>query len=489
MKIVALLVVNLMIISFISGGTLHVGASYPYKLITTAATVAKPGDSIICHDPVIQGGMNIFGLSGTNDNWIYLKAAAGNKVIIQGGTNSIQFSDCAYLHIEGFTIQGQTGNGMNIDDAGTFNTPAHHIRIVRCTFQNINATGNNDLLKLSGLDYFEIFGCSFLNGASGGSGIDMVGCHYGQIHGNNFKNLGSNSIQAKGGSAYIQILRNLFENGGERTLNIGGSTDLQYFRPQNAVTEAQNIQVVANVFYGSQAPIAFVGCRSVSVSNNTILSPTKWVLRILQETVDPSRFLPCGDNEFFNNIVVISANVTVEVNIGPNTASQTFRFSNNLWYKSSNSNWQGPVLPGTITNQRIGDPKFSTSGGYLISSVSPAVKAGLPYPNQVQDILGNLFNVIPSIGAHEADPLLTEVNDIESLNIIYPNPFDHEIQFLFSNALERTILVTDITGKVIKKCCTDKTNFSIPCDELAQGLYIVTICAGRTAMTKKMVKW
>jgi len=58
-------------------------------------------------------------------------------------------------------------------------------------------SGNNDLLKLSGLDYFEIRNCEFRNGAEGGSGIDMVSCHHGIIQGNHFENLGSNSIQCK----------------------------------------------------------------------------------------------------------------------------------------------------------------------------------------------------------------------------------------------------------------------------------------------------
>ncbi|MBK9982774.1 MAG: hypothetical protein IPP15_10180 [Saprospiraceae bacterium] len=64
---------------------------------------------------------------------------------------------------------------------GTYATPAHHIKFENCTFRNIDATGNNDLLKLSGLDSFEIRHCVFLNGADGGSGMDMVGCHDGLI--------------------------------------------------------------------------------------------------------------------------------------------------------------------------------------------------------------------------------------------------------------------------------------------------------------------
>ncbi|MBK8627365.1 MAG: hypothetical protein IPN86_17905 [Saprospiraceae bacterium] len=64
-----------------------------------------------------------------------------------------------------------------------------------------------------------------------GSGLDMVGCHRGQIIGNTFKNLGSNAIQAKGGTSDIEILRNTFENGSARALNLG-KYRINIFRPQ-----------------------------------------------------------------------------------------------------------------------------------------------------------------------------------------------------------------------------------------------------------------
>ena len=106
-------------------------------------------------------------------------------------------------------ISGQTGNGMNLDDGGSYESPSNHIRIKNCVFENINATGNNDLLKLSGIDSFWVSHCVFTNGAAGGSGIDMVGCHFGTIEDCSFSQLGSNSIQAKGGSADLMITRNI----------------------------------------------------------------------------------------------------------------------------------------------------------------------------------------------------------------------------------------------------------------------------------------
>jgi len=306
--------------------TLHIGSGFPYSNFEDAAADAEPGDTIMFHEGHYLGGLFVNQLKGTTDNWIYIKNAMGEEVIIEGGNNAIQLSNPEYLHIEGLIFSGQTGNGFNTDDGGTFDTPAHHVIFENCTFKDIDASGNNDLLKLSGLDDFEIRNCTFLNGAEGGSGIDMVGCHHGLIIGNYFENMGSNSIQAKGGTQHIRIERNYFKNGGQRTLNLGGSTGLQFFRPQDAEFEAADLQVYSNIIVGSWAAIAFVGSVRVEVINNTIYQPETWVIRILQETVDPDRFLECGENTFRNNIVHISSTISTETNIGPNTPTRNFYF-------------------------------------------------------------------------------------------------------------------------------------------------------------------
>ena len=468
--------------------TLHVGTAYALKLLTDATSIAQPGDTIICHNATMTGGMYIENLQGSANKWIYIMAEPGKTVTIQGGNNSIQMSDCAYLHIEGFTIQGQTGNGLNIDDGGSFASPTNHIRIVNVKFQNINASGNNDFLKLSGLDHFEIYHCSFLNGAAGGSGIDMVGCHFGMIYENNFKNLGSNSIQAKGGTSDLEILRNQFDNGGARALNLGGSTDLQFFRPQNATTEAERIKVIANVIQGSEAPVAFVGSRQVEVSNNTILYPKKWVMRILQETVDPTRFLPCGDNSFYNNIIVVDNNVNTEVNIGPDTAPETFEFSNNMWYKSTNANWSGPTLPGTKINQWVDNPEIQSGSTYILSNSSPAIGLGIAYTMLKKDIVGNYFNAHPSLGAYEANPLSTQVKNIADDVAIYPNPFEHELNISFDSDEPTWITLVNLEGRVVSRQIKKEQTHQIQSELLPSGIYFVVMEWGTERIVRMVVK-
>jgi hypothetical protein len=357
----------------------HVGANRSYTSLTPALAVTVPGDTIMVHEGIYPGGIAIANLQGTADKWIYIIAAPSETVIYNGGISSWQITDVAYVHIKGMVFQQQEGNGLNIDDGGSYNTPSHHIVIDSCIFRDINATGNNDLLKMSGVDFFEIRYCIFLNGSPRGSGIDMVGCHEGLIRDSRFENLGSNSIQAKGGSENIRIEYNSFKNGGQRAINLGGSTKLDLFRPVNARYEAGRLKVYSNIFVGSDVPVAYVGCIQTEVINNTIYLPQKWVIRILQETVDTSKFYPCGNNSFRNNIIYCNSMVSVECSIGPNTDPRSFHFSDNLWYRSDNPEWRGPALPVADSNCIIGkDPLFNNpgSGDFNLKKSSPAFGKG-----------------------------------------------------------------------------------------------------------------
>lgn len=364
----------------LSANTRHVGAGQTYTTLLQAVAVTVPGDTIMIHEGSYAGGLSIVNLHGTAANPIYIISAPSEKVIFTGGVNAWHMTDAVYVQIEGILFQQQTGNGFNIDDGGSYNTPSHHIVFESCTFRDIKATGNSDLLKMSGVDSFEIKNCTFLNGSTGGSGIDLVGCHEGLISHNRFENQGSNSIQVKGGSKNIRIEANFFKNGGQRTINLGGSTNVRLFRPVDARYEAAALTVYSNLFIGSDAPIAYVGCIQTEVVNNTIFLPKKWVIRILQETVDTSRFYACGNNSFKNNIIYRDSRVSSDCNIGPNTNPQSFIFSGNLWYHSQNPAWTGPDLPVTDVNGIIGkDPLFNdpVSDDFTLKKLSPAQGKGV----------------------------------------------------------------------------------------------------------------
>src|SRR5436190_11303511 len=167
----------------------------------------------------------------------------------------------------------------------------------------------------------------------------MVVCHRGVIEGCTIKHTepeppNCTGVQAKGGTSEITVRRNRFENAGGRAVNIGGSTGLKFFRPPLANgtnnAEARDIRVEGNTFVGSSAPIAFVGVDGAIVRFNTIEKPSRWAVRILQETKGP-QFVACRNGEFTDNTVLFEANRGT-VNVGGGTQPQTFKFARNWWY-------------------------------------------------------------------------------------------------------------------------------------------------------------
>jgi hypothetical protein len=438
--------------------TIDVSLGGTYPNLEAAAAIAEPGDTILFHPGVYAGGQYVENLQGRADAWITITGTTPGSAVVRAGTNGWQLPDAAYLRIRQITFEQQSGNGLNLDDAGSFETPAHHLILDSCIIRDINATGNNDLLKMSGIDSFEVRNCQFSFGSPGGSMIDMVGCHHGIFERNIFQNGGSNSIQAKGGTSDIRIQRNYFYHGGSRTLNIGGSTGLAFFRPQGINYEAANIKVYSNIFQGSEAPIAFVGAVHCEVVNNTIYLPTKWAIRILQETTEAS-FLQCGYKSFINKIIcVVVAADSPTLNIGGNTRPESFTFSNNLWFHTTNGGWGGPNLPVAETNGITGrDPLFLdvATSNLRLYPASPAIKAGADVAEPTHDYFGNPFNTPRSIGAMEGDVPSTSVAQMPlpdaALHLI-PNPSsgDAVARFTLPHADDIELALCDATGRVVR---------------------------------------
>ena len=202
---------------------------------------------------------------------------------------------------------------------------------------------------MSGVDRFVVRRCRFEGW--GGSGIDMVGCHDGVVADCTFVGRDgfsqSNGVQLKGGTTGVLVQGCSFQNAGQRSINLGGSTGLQFFRPRVGDFEARNITIAGNRFMGSMAPVAWVTANGGHVHHNTIILPEKWVLRILQETEDP-QFRPSHEGVFEHNLVVYDSRVQVFVNVGSRTAPETFVFRHNAWLDADGC--RRPSLPAPEEN-------------------------------------------------------------------------------------------------------------------------------------------
>jgi hypothetical protein len=389
----------------------------PYASIQHAARRATPGTAVVVHSGVYPGGTYLEGIYGTAAAPIWIGGAAGeSRPVIEGGDEGLHVSRARFLILHGLEVRDSNQNGINIDDGGEVSDPdaTHHILIEDLIIHDIGGSGNQDGLKLSGVYDFMVRRCdiSRCGGGLSGSGIDMVGCHRGIIAGCRLEDLSGSGIQAKGGSTYIDIRWNRFKNAGQRAVNIGGSTGFQYFRPpleKNAPNaEARHIKVLSNIFEGSPAPVAFVGCVDSIAANNTIIDPERWILRILQETTTSGdyEFLPCGDNRFENNLAYFNSGRLsyVYLNIGLDTDPDSFAFANNLWFAHDDPSQSTPYLPAPESDGIYGqDPLLwdPSVGDYRIGPGSPAAGTGRSPVAPGGDIAEKCYREPPSIGAYE----------------------------------------------------------------------------------------
>ncbi|MBN2270914.1 MAG: right-handed parallel beta-helix repeat-containing protein, partial [Sedimentisphaerales bacterium] len=298
-----------------------------------AITKLKPGDTLLIAPGDYAGGIYLANTSGTKDAPITIRGAdPDNPPLFAGGGQAFHLADCSYITLANLKAKGFPSNGINIDDGGSFDTPAHHITLENITILETGPKGNHDALKMSGVDHFTVRRCRFE--AWGGSAIDMVGCHHGLVEDCTF--IGregfsqDNAVQLKGGTRHVLVQTSIFKNAGQRAINLGGSTGLQFFRPNVGDYEAKDITIAGNRFIGGLTPLAWVTADGGYVHHNTIILPEKWILRILQETTDP-KFKPCRDGLFEQNLIIYDSKVQTFVNVGPRTDPQTFIFRNNAW--------------------------------------------------------------------------------------------------------------------------------------------------------------
>lgn len=311
--------------------------------LKTAIRNLKPG-LIVKIAPGVYSGNNYV----VNAERVTFEALdPANKPVIQGGSTGMQLVRCNYATLRNLRIKGQTDNGLNLDDGGPSNPRVLGITIENVEVSDIGPSGNLDGIKCSGLDQLTIRNCTV--DGWGGDGIDMVGCHTVLITGCKFTAktgfTQTTGVQVKGGSSDVIIENSQFTNVTERPINVGGRTDSNLFRPLGANYEAKRITVRGNTISGGLCATAFVGVDGAEFTDNTILFPTKWIFRILNENT-ATTFVPTRNVLIKNNkIVFMRAKVVVEINIGSNTEPKTFRFEGNHWYAQDKPWLSKPTLP------------------------------------------------------------------------------------------------------------------------------------------------
>lgn len=303
----------------------------------------KDGDVLRISPGEFPAGHMITGISNLTVEGVDTE----NRPIFIGGNEAFHFTRTPGLTLRNIVVKGQKHNGINIDDGGELDKPIEGILIENVKVEDIGPSGNFDAIKCSGLKNLVIRECEI--SGWGGQAMDLVGCHDAMITGCVFtgkpgfsQNTGP---QFKGGSENVTIEKCRFVNAGERPLQAGGSTGIDYFRPPSAKYEARRIFIRDNVFEGGVCAVAFTGVTDSEFTGNKVIRPTKWIFRILQETKQEG-FMPCGNVKILGNEFIFRReNVGIEINIGEGTAPETFVFENNRWFAEDNPSHSKPKLP------------------------------------------------------------------------------------------------------------------------------------------------
>jgi hypothetical protein len=316
--------------------------SSPEELRAALAKLAD-GDTLRIAPGEYPGGHHVSGVAKLT---ITALDPAKPPVFVGGG-NAWQFSRCPGLTVTHLHVRGQTANGINLDDGGDRENPVEGITLAHLEIREVGPQGNHDGIKGSGLAGLTIRDC--LIEGWGGQGIDLVGCHRSLITGCRFVGKegfsASAGVQFKGGCSEITVEKCQFLNAGERPLNLGGSTGLDYFRPPGAKHEAAKLVARGNVIEGGLCAAAFVGVDGAEFSDNTILFPKRWIFRMLQETTEPG-FVPCRNVRVTGNRIVFRrSEIRSDVNVGSGTEPGTLVFEGNHWFAEDRPEASKPQLP------------------------------------------------------------------------------------------------------------------------------------------------
>ncbi|WP_435006791.1 right-handed parallel beta-helix repeat-containing protein [Tundrisphaera lichenicola] len=207
----------------------------------------------------------------------------------------------------------------------------------------------------------------------------VIGCHP-NCKFRHFDSTGHSGIQAKDGSSNIEIGRCRFEHAGQRALNIGESTGLDFFRPNPRGYEARAISIEDCTFLGSMTPVAFVGVDGATFRHNTIYRPRRWGIRILQENRIPE-FIPCRNGQVVDNLIVYrSDEMVMPVNVGEGTSAESFTLARNVWFCLDSPERRRPRLPIPEIDGAYGiNPHFQDAehGDLRLRGENSAIRAGV----------------------------------------------------------------------------------------------------------------
>ena len=300
----------------------------PLKTLPEAITRVKPGGTIIMRAGTYQGAVVNAGY-GTATQWVTLKAAPGEQVILQGNARgtwapTLYFyqsscdeyapagSICAssYWVVDGLTIRGYNGGG---GDSNAVKIDTQHVQVIN----SVLCCAGPDVVKIvrtandAALVKNEIFGdASVVTPFDNSQGVDITGADRVRVVGNYLHDLPDIALYGKGNAREAIFAANRIFNAGYSDrdnfagIMMGQQTDSN--RLVDGPYEAYDGLVVNNIIEKSSgACIAASSSLNSHFYHNTCIGTAyRGSAAILVSTEGGYDYTPNKGADFRNNLIV-----------------------------------------------------------------------------------------------------------------------------------------------------------------------------------------
>jgi parallel beta-helix repeat protein len=388
----------------------------PFKTISKGLLSFSGGDTLFVRGGTYDELVVVRQKGGTDNNPTVIMAYPGENPVIKSASilEVVRIWD-NYVHFSGFEIESPIGSGILGIGA--------HITISNCTVHDCWGSGIHVLGDYCIVELCTVYNTCLSNkpnpgSAQNGSGISA--CRDNTDGYTEYAILRHNTVHDNWGEGLSAFEADhiTIEN---NTIYDNWSVNLYVSDATNCLVERNLVYQTKDMTGGAQVGIGLWDETSDPASNNNTvinniaygckrnLYVDKWNNSIISNnTFVNSTYLACvqitGTHQeagtFVNNIV-IQEGVLVPIY---NVANSNFRLNHNLWSKT-------PVSSAAGTGDIVGDPGLAKTGSleaeklslayFKLLESSPAIDKGVVVDPVKIDLLGNLRDALPDLGAFE----------------------------------------------------------------------------------------
>lgn len=454
-----------------------------FQTIQHASGQVSAGDTVFVENGTYVG-FDHRNVSGTASSPIVFKAMGDNVLINQSGpirNDGINIENADYIVVDGFVVNGMTGNGNGIRVVLADNCVVRNCRCDNNADRGIFTGFTDDIL----IEYNVCSNSQMEHGIYVSNSGDRPIVRFNECFGNNFIGIHMNADLSSGGDGIIsdaQVYGNIIhDNNLAAGINMDGLENPIIYN--NLIYNNHSSQGIA--LFQQDGAIVTSGAK---VFNNTIIVPSDGRWGILVKN---------GANvntEIYNNIIInqhawrgcIAAESTSQLQCDYNILNDKMSASGD-GSAISLSAWQAL---GFDTHSLLADPLTSiftapnaTPKDFHLNPNSQAIDAGT---NMVSSIVSVDIDGMPrpdgtayDIGAFEWQNVVATAELKEAIQFnLSPNPFSESATLSFKNLpnSKLQIKIFSLEGRQLKTIhLQNEKSVVISKDDLTNGLYVFQI--------------